>query len=689
MSKLKLIDYLTINPDPSIRNLTKKQRAKILDGLFNNNPNSPDNDNFKNNYRGLDIVYDLSHSGRRINNRVYTVKGQQDGINTLTFPYPKPILTHHDGDSDPIGRFVAGQWDDLSNHALNHFKDVKDFLEVKKAFDTDDPEKIYAVMKKYNLLTAKDWPGLGRMRVQAKITDEKAIEKFLDGRYITFSAGSTTDRHVCSICNSDWAEGDMCEHRHGKIYDGDICVFITGKFEVLEGSVVNMPADDLSQVLSMELTDDNEKKTIAKISSASKDAIYFSDSVYNITERSMSEHVAEIAEPVVDEHVSPEPIIETVVESDTLKTIVGDFDGDTYKVTSEEKTSEEASVVEEGKAEEPTDLKDEVSEEAVDSVKANLEEDVKEATQGEASLEELEGLIGKLSAIVNKASKAKNKLSNKAKDGDSNDSVQTAEAQTKGEEKEEEEVLQDGDRSSEERVHEVDADSIVEGDFDWYLLEAGLALELGDAKLSSAQRKELNSSTFCGPDRSFPIPDCAHVTAARRLIGRAKLSSDQKARVLACVSAKAKKMGCGGEDNAGLQLAYDALKQDHVVVLKRLEQLEDKLRSTLERVAKHFDKEVPNSKELGNLLADTEVEEKSEADVEVKSLREARVENPSVASDAIELTARKKLGKYEKSIVDKYEKLLTKDGSDAAERYMVSLKRYLPCGFHPKKYIGD
>ncbi|MHA2066834.1 MAG: hypothetical protein ACXABY_20885 [Candidatus Thorarchaeota archaeon] len=69
-----------------------------------------------------------------------------------------------------------------------------------------------------------------------------------------------------------------------------------------------------------------------------------------------------------------------------------------------------------------------------------------------------------------------------------------------------------------------------------------------DAKLTTAQRKKLKGSTFCGPNRSFPVPDCAHVTAARRLIGRAKVSSSTKSRILSCVSRKAKALGCGGSD---------------------------------------------------------------------------------------------------------------------------------------------
>lgn len=74
--------------------------------------------------------------------------------------------------------------------------------------------------------------------------------------------------------------------------------------------------------------------------------------------------------------------------------------------------------------------------------------------------------------------------------------------------------------------------------------------KLEDAKLSSAARKKLKGSTFCGPGRSFPVPDCAHVTAARRLIGRAKVSGSTKSRILSCVSRKASSMGCGGKDSA-------------------------------------------------------------------------------------------------------------------------------------------
>lgn len=71
-----------------------------------------------------------------------------------------------------------------------------------------------------------------------------------------------------------------------------------------------------------------------------------------------------------------------------------------------------------------------------------------------------------------------------------------------------------------------------------------------DARLTAEQRKKLKGSTFCGPDRSFPVPDCAHVTAARRLIGRFKGSDSEKKKILACVNRRARSMKCGSSKDS-------------------------------------------------------------------------------------------------------------------------------------------
>lgn len=282
--QFKLIDFFQVAPDRSLSNLSSTEKVKYIDSLMMGEEKKG----------GLSISWYLSHSGRRINNRIYTVKGQQDGVHSIMSPYAKPILQHHNQDTDPIGRFTGGRWESLASEAMSFFPSLSEYMDLQLAFDRDDPEMIFSLMNKNNLLTNRSWSGMGRMNVSAKISDPVAIEKFLDGRYITFSAGSTTDRHVCSICQSDWAVGDFCEHRHGKMYDGVPCCFITGKFEVLEGSVVNTPADDLSQLNSMEMTD--SAVDFQPDSKVDPSTFYFSDSIYG-----GSDHETHEARPEANE----------------------------------------------------------------------------------------------------------------------------------------------------------------------------------------------------------------------------------------------------------------------------------------------------------------------------------------------------------------------------------------------------
>ena len=110
-----------------------------------------------------------------------------------------------------------------------------------------------------------------------------------------------------------------------------------------------------------------------------------------------------------------------------------------------------------------------------------------------------------------------------------------------------------------------------------------------DAKLSTKQRKSLKTSQFCGPGRSFPVNDCAHVRAAFRLLNRAKVSSSTKASIRSCVSRKNKSMGCGvnkqdsSDNNQSIvDLANSEEFKDTRDLLSFLEQLEESRSSTAE-----------------------------------------------------------------------------------------------------------
>jgi hypothetical protein len=62
--------------------------------------------------------------------------------------------------------------------------------------------------------------------------------------------------------------------------------------------------------------------------------------------------------------------------------------------------------------------------------------------------------------------------------------------------------------------------------------------------LTTKQRKDMKKSTFCGPDRSFPVPDCKHVATAKAFLGRSKFSASTKKKIAACINRKAKQLGC-------------------------------------------------------------------------------------------------------------------------------------------------
>lgn len=83
-----------------------------------------------------------------------------------------------------------------------------------------------------------------------------------------------------------------------------------------------------------------------------------------------------------------------------------------------------------------------------------------------------------------------------------------------------------------------------------------------DAKLTTAQRKKLRASQFCGPGRSFPVPDCAHYTAALRLLGRAKVSESTRSKIRACVMRKGESLSCKTSDNLSDQQIEELINSE-------------------------------------------------------------------------------------------------------------------------------
>ena len=196
----------------------------------------------------LMATIDATHSGVITNRRVYPSKNVSTGYKTFyskdrggSAEFDKPILKHHDMYNDPIGRVVKAIWTPLkSGRALN-----EDFL---------SPD-------------APGGKGSGVVTVDAIITDTESIEKIIDGRYISVSAGHSTDSMTCSICDKSIMK---CDHWPGKYYNdegeetdaenGFLCFYITGNMTYDELSFVNMPAQPPAKLVNFRWEDFDKTK---------------------------------------------------------------------------------------------------------------------------------------------------------------------------------------------------------------------------------------------------------------------------------------------------------------------------------------------------------------------------------------------------------------------------------------------
>ncbi len=75
------------------------------------------------------------------------------------------------------------------------------------------------------------------------------------------------------------------------------------------------------------------------------------------------------------------------------------------------------------------------------------------------------------------------------------------------------------------------------------ITKANRVMDLGK-KLTTKDRKKLKETTFCGPNRSFPVPDCKHVAIAKAYLKRSKFSDSTKKKIAACINKKAKQLKC-------------------------------------------------------------------------------------------------------------------------------------------------
>lgn len=169
---------------------------------------------------GLVIEVAAIHEGMTANFNYYPAEALENALESWVRPYPKPIIMNHDPSSEPVGRVIAAKME-------------------KEADGTP-----------YTLL-------------QVAITDPEAIAKVMDQRYLTGSVGGSAKQANCSVCGVDWAEASIrnipCKHSRGKTYKGKLCYMEMNGIGFKEYSFVNMPADQLSSIRSLQTSNEAEE----------------------------------------------------------------------------------------------------------------------------------------------------------------------------------------------------------------------------------------------------------------------------------------------------------------------------------------------------------------------------------------------------------------------------------------------
>lgn len=494
------------------------------------------------------VKVEATHSGIiNGNQRFYRPDRMQDSTyQWVREGHPlKPVLVEHDKEGEAIGRVHQARYIDLSHKYRDEVPEIGNLL-----FYADATTKRLDLFRSVNLIldklqTREDYRGLGYIELGMKVTNPGAIRKVLSGEYLTVSVGFQTDQAICSACHTDWAIDDRCDHKLGEMVDGKKMFLIAGNFFYKECSFVNFPADPFAQVLSTELLRDSldnkmffmglrperQTKLLAACEMAdsiSLAKIYESDIQVADPDNKDSEMLAEL-QSYLDE-MNKAPLTKERANEILEKIKVLEPKEDNEKETVRRVT---------------TTLNAHIQKHGLETIadKKITKEQV------EAKIEALIPTLQDMSAEARKNYVAR--ITEEAKQFELEVPEIDVESLTPYQDWKVEELPED------ERAFFADPEALYEQMFKKADSEDAVKAEdaeygpvLEDAKLSSEKRKSLKGSTFCGPGRSFPVPDCAHVTAARRLIGRAKVGSATKSKILACVSRKASSMGCGGKKDA-------------------------------------------------------------------------------------------------------------------------------------------
>jgi hypothetical protein len=435
--------------------------------------------------------------------------------------YPKPVLFEHNKQGDVLGRVRTARYIDESYKWTNDFPTVKDSVFYKVGDKKIDLFKSVDWIVD-NLMNIPDYSGLGYIELGLNVTNPEAISKVLRDEFLTVSVGFQTNSAICSACHTDWAADDKCDHRPGMTDDesGKKIFLICGDFKYEELSFVNFPADPFAGKIAKDALKDSLNRKFFMGLSHDKQQAYVAAAGMSMSDAVMDYDIQPVEDTVA--------IVHDLTKTDSQNAFEAEMKDDKL-----------------------------VAIRALE-LKQNLQ-DWKPETEGDKT--KRRSLMSTLNAKIKKNNwvgvdaAATTETDKEIQAAITEDTSAEATTDTGIDWSKEQLSAEDTEFFNDEEG--LYAELVIELDAAKKAGELGdiSDAQLADAKLSTEARKKLGGSTFCGPNRSFPVPDCAHVTAARRLIGRAKVSDGTKSKILSCVSRKASSLGCGGKTDSAPQLA--------------------------------------------------------------------------------------------------------------------------------------